>query len=178
MTSITKAITKISNGCDRVVTIAAIAFLGAMVFAIALQVVARYVFDSPPPWTEEVARYAMVWVGLLGATVSFKAGFDPVLARVPDNLPIFLKRCAGLVRWAAVLIFLLPILWYSFFGPGTNFVRGFLARHWYLEAETFEISTFYVAIGVPIFIVVILLHGLSLSLLPIKKRNEEENDSV
>ncbi|MDF2368432.1 TRAP transporter small permease [Sneathiella sp.] len=178
MTSIVNAITKISNGCDRVATVAAITFLGAMVFAIALQVVARYAFDSPPPWTEEVARYAMVWVGLLGATVSFKAGFDPVLTRVSDSLPVFLKRCAGLVRWAAVLVFLLPILWYSFFGPGTNFVRGFLARHWYLEAETFEVSTFYVAIGIPIFIVVILLHGLSLSLLPISKRNDQENDSV
>ena len=39
----------------------------------------RYVFSSPPVWTEDVARYAMVWTGLLGATLSFKTRSDAVL---------------------------------------------------------------------------------------------------
>lgn len=149
---------KLSDYTDKVTGIIAMIFLGAMVYAIALQVVARYIFDSPPPWTEEVARYAMVWVGLLGATVSFKAGFDPVLAQIPEHLPKPLLLLAGIVRSLSILLFLLPILWYSFFGPDFNFTRGFLARNWYLEAETFEISTFFVAIGIPIFVVLVLLH--------------------
>ena len=39
-----------------------------MVVLIGVQVVARYVWAAPPGWTEEGARYAMVWAGLLGAT--------------------------------------------------------------------------------------------------------------
>ncbi len=179
MMSVANFIRKTSDYGDKVIGVIAMLFLGVMVYVIALQVVARYIFDSPPPWTEEAARYAMVWVGLLGATVSFKAGFDPVLARMPKSLPWPLQFLAGLVRWAALLLFLLPILWYSFFGPGVNFTRGFLSRNWYLEAETFEISTFFVAIGVPIFIICILLHAVAQSLSPKNtNRGSEENDSL
>ena len=39
---------------------------GSLGGLIAIQVVARYVFSEPPGWTEEGARYAMVWSGLLG----------------------------------------------------------------------------------------------------------------
>ena len=43
-----------------------------MFLTVVVQIIARYVFSSPPVWTEDVARYAMVWTGLLGATLSFK----------------------------------------------------------------------------------------------------------
>ena len=58
--------TKLNSICST----SAIVFLLLMLGAVALQVVARYVFFSPPAWTEELARYAMVWAGFLGATVS------------------------------------------------------------------------------------------------------------
>lgn len=44
-----------------------------------LQFISRNVFSSPPVWTEDVARYMMVWTGLLGATLSFKTKADAVL---------------------------------------------------------------------------------------------------
>ncbi|MEX1035295.1 MAG: TRAP transporter small permease subunit [Sneathiella sp.] len=178
MNSVANFFRKFSDYSDKVIGIIAMIFLGAMVYAIALQVVARYVFDSPPPWTEEAARYAMVWVGLLGATVSFKAEFDPVLAKVPASLPRPLLMMVGIIRWLSLLLFLLPILWYSFFGPGANFTRGFLSRNWYLEAETFEISTFFVAIGVPIFIIFILLHAVAQGLTPPPPKSEIEIDDA
>lgn len=51
----------------------------AMFLTVIVQIVARYVFSSPPVWTEDIARYAMVWTGLLGATLSFKTQSDAVL---------------------------------------------------------------------------------------------------
>lgn len=176
MTTVVNFIRKLSDYSDKVIGIIAMIFLGAMVYTITLQVIARYVFDSPPPWTEEAARYAMVWVGLLGATVSFKAGFDPVLARVPSSLSRPLLWMVGIIRGLSLLLFLLPILWYSFFGPGVNFTRGFLARNWYLEAETFEVSTFFVAIGVPIFIIFILLHAIAQGIVLQEPESEHERD--
>ena len=50
-----------------------------MFLTVVVQIIARYVFSSPPVWTEDVARYAMVWTGLLGATLSFKTRLDAVL---------------------------------------------------------------------------------------------------
>ena len=49
----------------------AVIALLVMILAAAYQVIARYVFHAPPVWTEELARRAMVWSGLLGASVAF-----------------------------------------------------------------------------------------------------------
>lgn len=150
-----------SDLADRFFRIGAGLFLALMIAAITLQVVARYVFNQPPAWTEEVARYAMVWVGLLGAAVSFKARFDPVLVRLPQALPRPVLKAAALIRATAVTLFLAPILWFSIFGKNMDVTRGFIARHLHLEAETFPLSTVFVAIGVPLFIIVILLHAMA-----------------
>lgn len=44
-----------------------IAFLLAIVGLVILQVITRYVLAHPPLWTEEMARYALVWLTFIGA---------------------------------------------------------------------------------------------------------------
>ena len=102
----------ISAKLNRVCWTAGIILLLVMLGTVALQVVARYIFFSPPAWTEELARYAMVWAGFLGATVSFYKNADPVLAtdekRAPGTQFVYL-----LLRSAAVALFLIPIIYWS-----------------------------------------------------------------
>ena len=150
-----------SRGLNSVVLGCGCAFLVAMVVLICLQVVARYGFASPPAWTEELARYAMVWVGLLGASASYYERFDPTLVRIPAGAPRWLKLATAAVRAAALLLFLLPILWYCIFGPGMNPTRGFLNRNLTMMAETVSLPMIWVAIAVPVFIVLTFLHGLA-----------------
>jgi TRAP-type C4-dicarboxylate transport system permease small subunit len=161
MKHIANILGRISHGLDRIMRGAAVLFLLIMVAAICLQVVARYGFSSPPAWTEEAARYAMVWVGLLGATVAFKAKFDPALMKVPAHLPRALQLAAGAVRALSVFIFLAPVLWFSFFGPGMSTTRSFLSRSLQTSAETFPLPSIFIAITVPLFIIVIFVHGLA-----------------
>ncbi|WP_296993969.1 TRAP transporter small permease [Thalassospira sp. UBA1131] len=148
-----------SNGVDLVLRWVAGVFVVIMVAMICLQVAARYGFSSPPAWTEEAARYAMVWVGLLGASISFKAGFDPALMRMSPRSATTVRVLTALVRASSVMIFLAPVLWYCFFGPGMNTARSFLARSLVTTAETFDMPSIFVAASVPIFIVAIFLHG-------------------
>lgn len=42
-------------------------FLLVVVAMVLLQVASRYIFADPPLWTEEFARYALVWTTFLGA---------------------------------------------------------------------------------------------------------------
>ena len=88
-------------------------FAVCLMFAtVVVQIIARYVFFSPPVWTEDVARYAMVWTGLLGATLSFKTQSDAVLMesvfpKPPHIMSIFAKSFQS----AAVLTFILPVIY-------------------------------------------------------------------
>ncbi|WP_319499131.1 TRAP transporter small permease [uncultured Cohaesibacter sp.] len=161
LVSLSKRLNGISLRINRITMAFACLFLVLMVAMICLQVIARYGFASPPAWTEEMARYAMVWVGLLGASASFHENFDPSLAKIPETFPRWLRLATALVRAIAVLVFLTPVLWYCFFGPGANFTRGFLSRNTTMVAETISMPLIFVAISVPIFIVVTLFHGLA-----------------
>ena len=107
----------LSRGIDRLASALAMSFLVVLVGAVMTQVIARYVLQSPPAWTEELARYTMIWAGLMGATMSFKRRFDPALiGSASADRPAWLSALAGGIQGLAVLIYLLPILWFSFFG--------------------------------------------------------------
>ena len=40
-------------------------FLALMVVFTTLQIVGRYLFSTPFPWTEEMTRYMFVWMGFI-----------------------------------------------------------------------------------------------------------------
>jgi len=40
-------------------------FLALMASLVLFQVIARYIFNSSPAWTEEIARYTMIWSTLI-----------------------------------------------------------------------------------------------------------------
>lgn len=49
-----------------------IALLLVMLFAILGQVAARYIFNAPLSWSEELARYSMVWLAMLGSGLAMR----------------------------------------------------------------------------------------------------------
>lgn len=55
------------------------------VTSIFLQVVFRYVFSSPLIWSEEVARYSLIWMTMIGAAVAMRHGqhllIDSIVSR-------------------------------------------------------------------------------------------------
>lgn len=50
---------------------ALVAMLGLMAILISYQVIARYVFNTPSSVTEELLRYLLIWLGILGAGYCF-----------------------------------------------------------------------------------------------------------
>lgn len=142
-----------SHAVDAAIKRIAMAVLLALVAVVLLQVLARYVLFQPPVWTEELSRYLMIWAGLLGATLAFKRAFDPTLfpARAIGGLGPWLRSIA-------VLLWVLPTLFYSLFGPGMRWHRGYLMRHAHTYSETMDFPTLVVAAAVPIALLIILLH--------------------
>jgi|WetSurMetagenome_2_1015567.scaffolds.fasta_scaffold185357_2 TRAP-type transport system small permease protein len=170
MTALKGFISSLSKGLDKACLIGAVWFFVLMLALVALQVVGRYLFRVAPVWTEEAARYCMVWGGLLGATVAYKRLRDPRLVAPPRGKSFGWATIAKFVRGIGVVIFLGPVLFYS---------NRFLIRHWDRTSEAIDFSTFWVAIAVPVAIAVIFVH-LSSELIgiPIHPRGGERNLSA
>jgi len=147
-----RAITRASYKLDRFCRLTAICFFAAMLILILFQVVARYLFQSVPVWTEEAARYCMVWGGLLGATAAFRADSDPRLIHPPKSGSRWKIAVAAWIRSAGVVVFLGPVLFHS---------ERFLMRAWHRSSEALDIPIMWIVLAVPLAVSVIFFHLLA-----------------
>jgi TRAP-type C4-dicarboxylate transport system permease small subunit len=136
-----------------------------MVFSAAWQVVARYILDAPPVWTEELARRAMVWAGMLGASCAFRAQRDPTLFPQMREVTGRLGMTLSLVRAVGVVLFATPVIWYSIYGANMNMVRGFLGRSLDRQAEMIDLSMIWFTVVVPLAFILILVHTLAATMM-------------
>jgi len=67
-------------------SIAGVAFMVVIVF---YQVIARYFFNKPPKWTEEIALVTMIWIAMLGAGIGLK---NDIHVRVEVFMSVFSKK--------------------------------------------------------------------------------------
>jgi TRAP-type C4-dicarboxylate transport system permease small subunit len=161
--SIRMSILAASDAVHQVCMLGAQTMLLAMLTLTLIQVVARYIFDSPPQWTEEAARYTMIWAGLLGATTSFKLKVDPVLFQGANASKVALSRASAIARFIAVMLFVAPTLWFS---------TAFLQRAALRTSESLELNLAAVGAIVPIAFAAIALHAVAALFAPAKKESE------
>ncbi|MFT7593935.1 MAG: TRAP-type C4-dicarboxylate transport system permease small subunit [Paracoccaceae bacterium] len=136
------------------------AVLAVLVMAMSAswQVFARYLLDAPPVWTEELARRAMVWAGMLGASCAFRMQADPTLFPGMRNIPGRAGLVLALIRAAGVVIFATPVIWYSLFGAKMNMARGFMGRSLDRQAEMLDVAMIWFTVAVPLAFCLILIH--------------------
>lgn len=85
-------------------------FLGAFLSLIA-QVLSRYIFPFPLPWTEELARFLFLWIVMFGAAYSMREGGLIAISVVVDLLPPRLTKGIALTMHVLILAFLLIVIW-------------------------------------------------------------------
>jgi C4-dicarboxylate transporter, DctQ subunit len=90
---------------SRVTESVAALLLGAIVVINVMQVLFRYVIGAPLGWTEEVMRYAVVWVTFLAATAAVHRGEHMVIDVLGPALPALLRRLLYIVVLLCVAAF-------------------------------------------------------------------------
>lgn len=153
----------------------AVAAIVVMITSTLIQVVMRYGLNAPPAWTEELARYGMVWAGLLGAVVAFYHREDPTLVKGWSDRAGWRGRCAAVCRAVATTVFLGPVVWYSLFGAGMNPQRGFIARSAGRQAEMLDIPMAWVAMIVPLTLGAIILLSWTQAITGATSRSDAES---
>ncbi|SER64639.1 TRAP transporter small permease [Halopseudomonas bauzanensis] len=92
-------------------TVALTVFASLVIF----QVVMRYVFNNPSVWSEEIARYALVWFVYLSGSYAVKyqrhVRFNVIVDLIGKKVPLAQRiiRLFVLVLWLAFLIFMLKL---------------------------------------------------------------------
>jgi TRAP-type C4-dicarboxylate transport system permease small subunit len=126
-----------------------IVICGAVFLLAMAQILFRYVFKISAPWTEEAARYLMIWMALLAAGLAFKNGehfnIDFLTSRLTPRLQATLSLWMSLITGLFILCI---ILW------GTPFAKmGF-----FTIAPGLQITMFLPYLAVPVGGVIMLLN--------------------
>jgi len=139
-----------------------IGLMVALVAAVSWQVISRYVFASPSSWTEEVARFLMIWIGLLGAAYAFRTRAHLGLDLLPKKLTGRSAETLRLFTLVVVVLFSVTVL---IIGGGK------------LVALTWELRQYSAVLGLPIAFVysVIPTAGLLICLYAIAPSKQEVN---
>lgn len=132
---------------DRVLAVTLIVLMGGAVLNVWWQVFTRWVLQDPSSYTEELARYLLVWIGTLGAAY----GVGRKIHLAIDLVPTALK---GRSRYRLEILIQILI---SLFAFAVMVVGG--TR---LVALTFQFEQYSAAMGVPLGVVyaVIPLSGI------------------
>ncbi len=87
--------------------------LAIMVIALFLQVILRYLFKSATPWAEELARYAFIWLSMLGATVAMRRGRHMNMDYFVNLLPQNIGKITNIVAHILIIFFLAVVTYYG-----------------------------------------------------------------
>lgn len=89
-----------------------VVLMALMVLNVTWQVVSRYVFQNPSSFTDELSRYMLIWVGMLGA--AFVAGKNEHLAidilltkleeKAQNKLMILINSCIFIFALVVMVI--------------------------------------------------------------------------
>lgn len=93
----------------------------ALVLATFLGVFARYIFNKPFNWLEEMQMAAMVWVSFLMAGVCFRRGGHVAIEIVVDSLPEKVQRVIEIL--IAVVVYFVLIY---FFRSSMKYIQLFV----------------------------------------------------
>ncbi|MCP5266908.1 MAG: TRAP transporter small permease [Burkholderiaceae bacterium] len=139
------------RGFCRAVTSAMIVLMITMTIVVNSLVVTRYVFSYSPSWTEEITRYSMVWLVMLGAGVLTLFDDHIALTMVVDRLSKRARLFQKLFVQLFVLLMGVLLIWEGFeFAFGLDGVL----------APALQVSMLWPAIAVPIGAIFIALFAL------------------
>lgn len=84
--------------------------LTSMVAAIGAQVLARYVFNVPFSWTEELARFLFMWLVFLGASQALRRHEHIAVGLLVDRLPLRLRQLVIVLLNGLIASFLVVVV--------------------------------------------------------------------
>ena len=149
------AINKLIEKYEKVLDWLTSGILAALLLIVLAQIVSRYVFNNSLPWTEEAARYLMIWGVLLGVSLSYLNGYLITIESFVNRFPASVGRVVQVVN---------KLLSLFFTGILTAYGVNLCILGAQMEAPSLEISYVWIYLAVPVgaglLFVLFLIHPL------------------
>jgi len=153
---------------DKVLGVIVVTIMGILVLDVLWQVFSRYVLTSPSSYTDELAGYLLIWVGLLGAV--YVSGQKEHLA-----IDIWLQRAGEKGKFRlkviiSVLTFLFALLVMLIGGTWLVYTRFILD----VTSASVEINMGYVYLVLPISGLLIMYYSADDLRTDVRQRNRNK----
>ena len=142
---------KAKKALDKTLELLVTVSMGVLVVDVVWQVLTRYLLKNPSSWTEELATFLMVWVGLLGASVALNRGAHLGIDYLVVKLSPKYALCASLFVFAIIAVFSLLVMVIG----GAQLVHRTLATNQVSPALGLKMGYVYLAIPISGFFLVI-----------------------
>ena len=163
---------KLIDIIDRCLEWIMVILMAVLVIDVTWQVVSRYLLGEASSFSEEVARYLLIWIGLLGSSYAYRKkmhlAFDLITNKVTGRIKFWME----LVIHACIIFFSVVVL---IFGG------------WYLVQLTWElnqlsaslqISLSYVYFALPLSGLLMVLYAINFIRLIIKEGPAEVEHQI
>lgn len=139
--SLVAAVHAVDRGLLALNRAAMIGALGAMAVMVFVSVSLRYLTNDAILWAEELSRYLMIWLALIGVGPVLRLGGHVAVDNLHVALPPAAARALRVVVIAIVAGFALYMTWAGL---------GYVARSWRQTTPVLHIPFAYVAMAVPV----------------------------
>ncbi len=145
---------------NRLVGYAMAAALAVMVVFTLLQVMVRFLLTKfgilmSVPWTEEMARYLMIWIVFLGSAIACRKGQLIALEFLVDAAPEPFGRILRVCALAISLVFFAMLVWLGWHYVTGNFIE---------RSPVMQIRMSWVYVSLPIGAVLMVVNTLCLAI--------------
>ena len=142
---------RVLRGCEFLTLV----LVAAIAVVVCMGVFWRYVLNDALVWSEETAKFLMVWMVFVAAPIALARGGHAAVDALPNLLPPRLGQALYALIHLLVMLFVLVLI-----DQGTHFALNARIQH----TPTTGISMMYVFLSMPVGGVLLLLVSLELLL--------------
>jgi TRAP-type C4-dicarboxylate transport system permease small subunit len=140
----------LSRELNRAAEWAMAVLLAAMTLLTGAQIAGRFLFGYSIFWSDELARFLLIWIAFLGMSIGVRRGAHPGVDSLARALPPGIRRAVTGVAFACCLLFFLVMV-----GHGTLLAL----RTWAQRSPSLGLRMGIPYLAVPVAGLLMLLHA-------------------